>query len=567
MKVIIYGRVSTHTQDVERQVEELKAYCNFNNYEVVEEFTETVSGVKSRKERHQMSRLLEYVETNPEVKGVLVWELSRLGRKTHDILDIINQLTEKKIWVYSKKENLISLNPDGSENPTSNLLLAILSSVSTLERETIVSRSVSGLRNTVVKGNWVGGVFLPYGYKREEKKLIIDEEEAEVVKRIFNLYLDGKGTTLICNVLNKEKIKTRYNKTVKGSIIINKREINGTDFKWREGTIYSILTNPIYTGSKLGTRSIEGIKLVSPKIISDEVFASVQSKLKSVQKTKTAKFFYLFDKMIKCGVCGRSYHPHKRTNNKDNRYICLSKRYKEECSNTGIGIPKLNDGVWSMLRNNKDEIENILELNNQTDTIEKDIIQLIESKENLEKELNRLENSEKKLVELYMDDLINKEIYLKRFNSIKTEKLKCENELNDCLLELENKRKYKEKQSNINILIRSIKDNKRTLKKTIKNVVSEIKIYPIDLHNLSEYIKFNKQDKFVFIEIFTYLNQTKPLCFVISQRSPYIISPEISEYNKEKRALYIGEISGNKGEEEEQGEINIKKLFHLSSLD
>ncbi len=566
MKVIIYGRVSTHSQDVERQIEELKTYCKYNQYEIVEVFTETISGVKSRKERKQMNRLLEYVETNPEIKGVLVWELSRLGRKTHDILDIINQLTEKKIWVYSKKENLFSLNPDGTENPTSNLLLAILSSVATLERETIVSRSVSGLRNTVVKGNWVGGVFLPYGYKREEKRLVIDDEESDIVKRIFSLYLEGKGTTLICNELNKQKIKTRYNKTVKGSITINKREVSGSEFKWREGTIYSILTNPIYTGSKLGTRSIEGIKLVSPRIISDEVFSTVQSKLKSVQKTKTSKFFYLFDKMIKCGVCGRSYHPHKRTNNKDNRYICLSKRYKEECSNTGIGIPKLNDGVWSMLRNNKDEIENILELNNQSNSIDKDINLLIENKEQTEKELGQLNNSEKKLLELYMDDMIDKELYLRKYNGIKSEKLRCENELNDCLLELETKRKFKEKQSNINLLIRSIKDNKRTLKKTIKNVVSEIRIYPIDKHNLSEYIKLNKQDKFVFIEIYTFLNQIKPLCFVISQRSSYIICPEKNEFNMENRSLYIGgEFSD--GEEEEQAEINIKKLFHLSSLD
>lgn len=161
MKVIIYGRVSTHSQDVDRQIDELREFCKYSKYEVIEVFTETVSGIKSREERKQISKLLEYVEKHPEVNGVLVWELSRIGRKTHDILDIINELTTKKIWIYSKKENLFSLNPDGTENPTSNLLMAILSSVSTLERETIVSRSVSGLRNTVLKGNYVGGAFLP----------------------------------------------------------------------------------------------------------------------------------------------------------------------------------------------------------------------------------------------------------------------------------------------------------------------------------------------------------------------------------------------------------------------
>lgn len=566
MKVIIYGRVSTHSQDVERQIDELKDFCNYSKYEVVEVFTETVSGIKSREERKQISKLLEYVENHPEVNGVLVWELSRIGRKTHDILDIIDKLTKKKIWIYSKKENLFSLNPDGTENPTSNLLMAILSSVSTLERETIVSRSVSGLRNTVMKGNYVGGAFLPFGYKREEKKLVVDEDEVEVVKKIFKMYLEGNGTTLICNELNKLKVQTRYNKTIKGSITINKRKVEASDFKWREGTIYSILTNTIYTGTKLGKRNIEGIKLIAPRIISDEVFSSVQSKLKSVQKTKTSKFFYLFDKMIKCGVCGRSYHPHKRTNNKDNRYICLSKRYQEGCSNFGIGIPKMNDGVWSMLRNNKDEIENILDLNNQSNDIENDIKKLEENLIGLKKELNRNENQEKKLLELFLEDNIGKELYLKNYNNIKEEQKRLENELNDCLLELENKKLYKEKQSNINHQLRGIKDSKRILKKTIKNVVSEIIIYPIENHNLSEYLKYNKQDKFVFIELFTFLNQNKPLCFVISQRSQYIISPELNEYNKETKSLFIGGEDEDEGEVE-AGEINLKKLFHLVSMD
>jgi site-specific DNA recombinase len=566
MKVIIYGRVSTYSQDVERQIEELKEYCKYSKYEIVKVFTETISGIKSREERKQISKLLEYVENNPEVNGVLVWELSRLGRKTHDILDIINQLTLKRIWIYSKKENLFSLNPDGTENPTSNLLMAILSSVSTLERETIVSRSVSGLRNTILKGNYVGGAFLPFGYKREEKRLVLDEEEEIIIKKIFKMYLEGNGTTLICNELNRLKIQTRYNKTIKGSITINKREVKATDFKWREGTIYSILTNTIYTGTKLGKRNIKGIKLIAPRIISDEVFSSVQTKLKSIQKTKTSKFFYLFDKMIKCGVCGRSYHPHKRMNNKDNRYICLSKRYQEGCSNYGIGIPKMNDGVWSMLRNNKDEIENILDINNQTNDIENDIKKLEENKLVLKKELHRIENHEKKLVELFLEDSIDKELYLKNFNNIKNEQKKYENELNDCLLELETKRKFKEKQSNINHQLRGIKDSKRILKRTIKNVVSEIIIYPVENHNLSEYIKFNKQDKFVLVELYTYLNQNKPLCFVISQRSQFIITPDSNEYNKETKTLLIG---GEyiEGEEEEAGEINLKKLFHLSSLD
>ena len=61
MKVVIYGRVSTNSQDVERQTEDLKTYCISKGYEIVKVFTETISGTKTRKQRKEMNQLLEYV--------------------------------------------------------------------------------------------------------------------------------------------------------------------------------------------------------------------------------------------------------------------------------------------------------------------------------------------------------------------------------------------------------------------------------------------------------------------------------------------------------------------------
>ena len=68
---------------------------------------------------------------------------------------------------------------------------------------------MSGLENAIKKGHWTGGKFMPLGYKRVEKKLVIDEEESEIVKDIFNLYLSGLGTKRIARELNKRKIPTR----------------------------------------------------------------------------------------------------------------------------------------------------------------------------------------------------------------------------------------------------------------------------------------------------------------------------------------------------------------------
>jgi site-specific DNA recombinase len=577
MKVIIYGRVSTYSQDYNSQLERLKTYCNAFNYEIVEIFHEKVSGAKDRKDRKEISRLVTYLDENTDVRGVLISELTRLGRNSIDVLKLIEEITEKNVWIYSLKENIHTFNPDGSKSTTGALMLNILTGIAEHERETTLYRSIAGLQHsTGVLNRWVGGVFLPYGYQREDKKLVIDEDQSKVVKLIFSLYLEGNGVQRIANELNRQKIPTRYNLSLhKESLKINDRIIKKEDFNWKDGTIYSILTNPVYIGEKMGSGQLEGIKLSSPSIIEKDVFDSVQKGLKNKQVKRTTKFFYLFQNKFYCGCCGRTYYPHKRTPkeenkvSKDSRYVCLSKRYKETCDNFGIGISKVNDGVWSVLRNNKKEIDNILNLNSENvKSIEDQIITLNQEAELTLKELKSLENKEKKLVDLFLSDSIDKILYTTRYNEITNKKRTLSSKMTDLNDELITKQKFNEKQSNINYQLRTIKDNKRILKKVIDEVVNKLIIHPIIEHNLSNYGTWVKQDKFVLIEIYTYLNEKTPLIFVVSQRSNLIITPKHNEYDKEKHILRIGGFNNNEEEAEEEGdEISIKKLFHLKSLD
>ena len=214
--VIIYGRVSTPNQDYFSQIKALEEYCKINNYNIVRRFREQVSGAEKRKDRKEISELIEYVNENKNIKGVLVTELSRLGRNNADVLNILEELKELKIWVFSKKDNIKTLNDDGTPNHSSKLVLDILSSISEYERETIKFRSSQGLTQSVLNLNrWVGGSILPYGYMRENKQLVVNEDECEIIKLIFNLYLEGKGTQKIANYLNKKGVKTRYNLSLK----------------------------------------------------------------------------------------------------------------------------------------------------------------------------------------------------------------------------------------------------------------------------------------------------------------------------------------------------------------
>jgi len=581
--VIIYGRVSTINQDYYSQIEGLKEYCKINDYNIVEEFSEKVSGAKKRKDRKEISKLIEYVKENKNIKGVLVSELSRLGRNNTDVLNILEELKELKIWVFSKKDNIKTLNDDGTPNHSSKLVLDILSSISEYERETIKYRSTQGLKQSVSNlKRWVGGSILPYGYKRVEKQLEIEEDESKIIERIFNLYLKGKGTQQIANQLNKEGVKTRYNLSLSNDFKLTHRKgnkqgelkelIKKDDFKWRDGTIYGVLTNKVYIGKKEGKGNLEGVSLYSPPIIDEEIFNEVQIKLKSKNIERKTRFFYLFQNKLNCGRCKRSYHPHKRAPkeenkvSKDSRFICLSKRYKEPCDNYGIGISKINDGVWSVLRYNENEIKNILELNNKDlEQIKETILKLNIELDEYNDELNNNLSQEEELVKKSISGKITESIYNKLFDELVKERNILEDKIEDLERLIKDKKQFYRKQNDTNFQIRSIKENKRTLKKTIDEVVKEIRIYPIFKHNLNEYRKLVKGDKFVFVEIYTYLNENTPLVFCVSQRSQLIITPKIDEYRKEDCYLMIGGFDEVEGKEET--DVSIRNLYHLSILD
>ncbi len=565
MKVLIYSRVSTTKQDTDRQINELKELCIKKEWEIVDIISEEISGKIKWSER----KLAEVLEAK-NLDGVVVSELTRLGRSTKDVLDVIDKFKEKNIWLYSYKDNVSTKNKDDISN---QLLIAILTSISEFERRTIVSRSVSGLENAIKKGHWTGGKFMPLGYKRVEKKLVIDEEESEIVKDIFNLYLSGLGTKRIARELNKRKIPTRYNKDLNKTIKINGRVREASSFKWSDGTIYSILTNKTYIGEKRIRRkknkkdeenTLANLKLYSPPIIDADTFQKVQFKLQNTQKRVPKKYFHLLERLIVCGCCERGYFAHKRANNKDNTYKCLSKRYSETCDNYGIGIPKLNNGVWTALKENEEEITNIIQIFQSKNTLNAELNSLTDAIEDLKSQILSFKKKEEKAVELLLEGEINEEIVRRNLKEIKSSITNLELSLKNCELEKLSKEKLIEKQRQAVTSLRSIKDDKRNLKTAINRVVQRIIINPVFIHNLQELFN-NKQDKLVFVELFTFINQTKPLCFVVSQRSNRIVfGSEHLNYNRENYDLKLNDI--NEGGEEEAADIFYRDLIVLKSL-
>ena len=123
-KVVILGRVSTDQQNYERQVVELTEYCCKVGWEVVETFTNKISGAETIENRTEIMNMIKFIKEN-EVSRVVCLEISRLGRNTLEALKVIQILNEHKVSLYIKNYNLETLHPDGSVNPITSLICTI----------------------------------------------------------------------------------------------------------------------------------------------------------------------------------------------------------------------------------------------------------------------------------------------------------------------------------------------------------------------------------------------------------------------------------------------------------
>ena len=164
-KVVIYARVSTSTQDYTRQITELRNYAWKQNYKIVKEFSEKISGGKKIEERAAIKELLDFVKSN-NVEKVLIYECSRLSRRQLDFLYIIEQLTEARVSLYVLQNGLETLLPDGRPSPLASLVLGVISEFNSLEKSLIRARMASGYEHHRASGGRVGR---KEGYRKSEE--------------------------------------------------------------------------------------------------------------------------------------------------------------------------------------------------------------------------------------------------------------------------------------------------------------------------------------------------------------------------------------------------------------
>lgn len=178
MKVVIYSRVSTVTQDYKRQTEELKEYASKMAFDVVGIFEEKISGAKNNEERPQLTAMVQFIKEN-HINKVLCWELSRIGRNTIEVLKTIKLLNDNCISLYIKNYHIETLNDKCEINPLSQFMIQILTSVSEMEKTTIRQRVKSGYDQFRKNGGKVGR---KEGFKKDDEAVL--KEHKDVVKEL-----------------------------------------------------------------------------------------------------------------------------------------------------------------------------------------------------------------------------------------------------------------------------------------------------------------------------------------------------------------------------------------------
>lgn len=200
MKVVLFARVSTNIQDYERQINELTALAERNEWDIAASFAEKVSGARRNTERAELLRMVEYVEAN-HIDKVLVTELSRLGRDTLQVLEVIEMLNRKGISLYIQNYHIETLTQEGKVNAMSQFLITILAEVARMERKTIRERVESGYNNFRANGGKVGR---KAGYMKSDETMKKEyAEELRLLKKGYSLRNVSKLTHTSVNTLRK----------------------------------------------------------------------------------------------------------------------------------------------------------------------------------------------------------------------------------------------------------------------------------------------------------------------------------------------------------------------------
>lgn len=382
-------------------------------------------------DRPSFQRMLTDIE-NKKIQCVIVKDLSRLGRNLPKVTEYINE------YFPSKKIRFIAINDAVDKqyydlDTSEDMVIDVKNMFNGYFPKETSKKVRANFRTKQRDGQFIGA-FASFGYKKSEdnhNKLVIDEDAANIVKRIFSMYLSGIGQNTIAKILNTEGIPcpSEYKKQ-QGLRYHNCKRLETTSY-WTYSSIRNILKNEMYIGNMVQNKSFRQIckkKAISlPKdkwiiventhepIIDKDTWNKVQNLLqRNTRQTNLTSNVHMFAGFLKCGDCGRAMVKIKRRgvitfncgsyNRYGTKFCSIHSITEQDLEN--IILNDLNLIIQS-LKNINQIIEE--ERKKQANTT----LQLLSDATKYQQEIERLEHKKEHAYEDYSDDIITKEEYLK----------------------------------------------------------------------------------------------------------------------------------------------------------
>ena len=486
MKIAAYCRVSTEKEaqidSLEKQIEFFNEFTQKNGYELYKLYADEGISGKQIKNRKQFQQMMKDAKAK-KFERVVVKDVSRFARNTVDLLQSIRELKSYGIQVDFLNNGEVM--EGGSE-----FILTILGAMAQQESANMSKRVKFGKDITAKKGRVPNLVF---GYDKipgEKYTLKINEEEAKIVKEIFESYVyKGMGTTKIAWELNDRGIRTKKTKS-----------------KWVQTSIVRMLKNPIYTGRVTNKKSeitdfITGSRKDLPeedwivadkpemRIISDELFNRTQEILEQRSnefklKNKREKTEYVFSTLIYCKHCGYSFRRIKRKYTDDGpeyiRWVCSGRNSMgvNHCPNTTVIdeeelLNAIKEYLKSIISNKKNfmkavekEFEKITALRENNER----------SEESLLKEIERATVKKQKYMEMFQNEVINMQELKQYTNPLNEDISRLERELKLITSEIKEKDVLEKELTKTIKTVDDILNNETITNAMLKTIIDVIEV-------------------------------------------------------------------------------------------
>jgi DNA invertase Pin-like site-specific DNA recombinase len=265
MKAVAYLRVSSQDQSLTRQYEDIKKFSAYKGFDLDKIFEDKISGSNTKtNDRDGFKEMEKYIELNEDIKDILILEISRLGRKNNNIQNAVEEYTEKGINIHIEDLNISTLDERGNRSFASEIMINLLGVMAANESRLLSSRVKSGKMSRAKKNLAFGGKII--GYKKSKDGTpIIDEDQAPLIERIFELASNGLGMRKISTMIENE-----------------------FDRKIAIGTLSGIIRNTFHKG----VRKYKELEREVPAIVSTEIWQKANDLIDGRKKFQSRTNIY-----------------------------------------------------------------------------------------------------------------------------------------------------------------------------------------------------------------------------------------------------------------------------------